>query len=60
MAHVLAGGAARSPVPDFYMADLARRACVAEGGGIPLEKGRALLADGFRRLRRRAARKRTR
>eukprot|EP00965_Chrysotila_dentata_P051556 1710356-Pleurochrysis_carterae.AAC.1 len=43
------------------MVDLARRACAAEGGGLPLERVKGLIAEGFRRLRRLAsARKRTR
>eukprot|EP00965_Chrysotila_dentata_P000050 1643-Pleurochrysis_carterae.AAC.1 len=56
----MAGGAVRAPTADFGMVDLARRACVAEGGGIPLERGRKLIGEGFRRLRRMAALKRTR
>eukprot|EP00965_Chrysotila_dentata_P093114 3075547-Pleurochrysis_carterae.AAC.1 len=42
------------------MVDLARRACVAEGGGLPLERDKGLIDEGFRRLRRLAARRRTR
>eukprot|EP00965_Chrysotila_dentata_P181299 5984429-Pleurochrysis_carterae.AAC.1 len=42
------------------MVDLARRACAAEGGGLPLEQGKGLIDKGFRRLGRLAARKRTR
>eukprot|EP00965_Chrysotila_dentata_P136679 4520218-Pleurochrysis_carterae.AAC.1 len=41
------------------MVDLARRACAAEGGGLPLERGKGLITEGFRRLRRLATRKRT-
>eukprot|EP00965_Chrysotila_dentata_P098847 3268740-Pleurochrysis_carterae.AAC.1 len=41
MAHVLGGGAHRAASADFGMVDLARRACVAEGGGLPLERARA-------------------
>eukprot|EP00965_Chrysotila_dentata_P110231 3642458-Pleurochrysis_carterae.AAC.1 len=47
MAHVMAGKAERAPTPDFGMVDLTRRACVAEGGGIPLERGKGLIAEGF-------------
>eukprot|EP00965_Chrysotila_dentata_P225344 6194699-Pleurochrysis_carterae.AAC.1 len=60
VAHVMAGWATRAPTPNFGMAELTRRACVAEGGGIPLETGKKLLGEGFRRLRRLAALKRTR
>eukprot|EP00965_Chrysotila_dentata_P014274 472756-Pleurochrysis_carterae.AAC.1 len=59
MAHALAGGGARCQQADFYLSELARRACIAEGS-MPLEKGVALCKEALERLRRAAKLRRTR
>eukprot|EP00965_Chrysotila_dentata_P049676 1647189-Pleurochrysis_carterae.AAC.1 len=58
MAHALAGGGVRCQQADFHLAELARRACVAEGA-MPLEKGVALCKEALERLRRAAKLRRT-
>eukprot|EP00965_Chrysotila_dentata_P042807 1421000-Pleurochrysis_carterae.AAC.1 len=50
VAHVKAGGGVAAAQPTFGLVRLARTACVAGGGTVPLEAGVGLLGDVFARL----------
>eukprot|EP00965_Chrysotila_dentata_P108184 3573313-Pleurochrysis_carterae.AAC.1 len=45
VAHVQAGGGVAANQPQFGLVGLARTACVAGGGVVPLEAGVGLLGD---------------